>query len=237
MQLQQYVDEIKMELTGGVLSLEITDTQIAAIVNKALREIQRYIDIPKFITVPYADCIDLTNWKYTAVVKIYRSDGYTGNSDLEQGSANDPMYMQQWMIYSGGGSMYNLDNYLMNYLSFNTLLQMRNTISTDMSFKEDKHDKKLYINCAYDKPSKITIEYIPVYDSVEEIEDDYWTDILERLSLALTKVILGRIRTYAKQSNALWTLDGDTLLSEGTQELNEIRQSLRDNDSIYYPID
>lgn len=237
MQLQNYIDEIKLELTGGILDLEIPDTTIATIVNKALREVQRYIDIPKLITVPYAPCIDLEGWKHNSIVKVYRTEGYTGNTDISGDMPNDPMYMQQWMIYSNGGSMYNLDNYVMNYLSYNTLLQMRNTLSTDMSFKEDKEGKKLYINCAYDAPKKITIEYVPVYDSVEQVEDDYWTDIIQKLSLALTKVALGRIRSYAKQSNAVWTLDGDTLLQEGNAELTDLRTHLKENDSFYYPID
>lgn len=237
MKLQNYVDEIKLELTGGVLELEIPDLTIAGLVNKAFREVQRYIDIPKLITVPYADCIDLKDWKHSSIVKVYRAEGYNGNTGIKSDVPNDPMYMQQWMIYSNGGSMYNLNNYVMNFLSYNTLLQMRNTLSTDMSFKEDKEGNKLYINCAYDQPKMVTIEYIPVYESVEQVEDDYWTDIIQRLALALTKVTLGRIRSYAKQSNALWTLDGDTLLSEGNQELSDIRTRLQDNAAFYYPID
>lgn len=235
MTLAEYVREIKLELTGGVLDLEITDEVIASLVNKAFREIQRYIDIPKFITVPFSSCIDLEGWKHSAILKIYRTDSYvsTDGTNIER----DPMAMQQWMVFSGGATMYNLESYLMNFLSYNTLLQMRNTISTDMSWKEDKEGKKLYINCAYDKPTTITIEYIPVYQSVEEIEDDFWTDKIARLSMALVKVTLGRIRSYAKQSNAIWQLDGDTLLQEGNSELNEIRQKLEDNMNFYVPID
>jgi hypothetical protein len=237
MQLKNYIEEIKLELTGGVLELEITDNTLASIVNRALREVQRYIDIPKLITVPYAECIDLTGWKHSSIVKVYRTEGYTGNTNMNTDIPNDPMYMQQWMIYSNGGSMYNLDNYVMNYLSYNTMLQMRNTLSTDMAFKEDKLGNKLYINCAYDAPKQITIEYIPVYDSVEEIEDDYWTDVIQKLSVALTKVTLGRIRSKFTQSNSLWTLDGETLLNEGNTELQEIRASLKDNMTFMYPID
>lgn len=237
MKLQNYIDEIKLAVTGGLLELEIPDSTIAQIVNKSLREVQRYIDIPKLITVPYAKCIDLKDWKHSSIVKVYRTTGYNGDPEHGSELVNDPMYMQQWMIYSNGGSMYNLDNYLMNFLSYTTLLQMRNTISTDLSFKEDKEGNKLYINCAYDQPHFVTIEYIPVYDSVEEVEDDYWTDIIERLALAQTKIILGRIRSHVKQSNALWTLDGDTLLNEGQTELTQLRQDLKDNMALYYPID
>lgn len=236
MRLQDYVDEIKLELTGGLLELEIPDSTLAIIVNKAFREIQRYIDIPKFVTVPYAGCIDLKGWKHSSILKVYRTEGY-GSANVSNGTVNDPMYMQQWMIFSGGNSMYNLQNYLLNFSSYNTLLQLRNTVSTDMSWKEDKEGNKLYINCAYDAPKNVTVEYIPVYESVEEIEDDYWTDEIARLSLALTKMMLGRIRSFATQSNALWTLDGPTLLQEGTSEAAEIRQHLRDNMTFYVPID
>lgn len=248
MKLEDYIEEIKLELTGGVLDLEIPDATLANIVNRSLREVQRYIDIPKVVTVPFAYCIDLgpytdkdgvehPGFKHSSIVKVYRVEGYNGNTGIESDVPNDPMYMQQWMIYSNGGSMYNLDNYVMNYLAYNTLLQMRNTLSTDMSFKEDKEGKKLYINCAYDAPKMITIEYIPVYDNVEEVEDDYWTDVIQRLAIAHTKIILGRIRSYATQSNALWTLDGATLLQEGAAELQTLRQSLQENMTFMYPID
>ena len=249
MRLADYVNEIKLELTGGVLELEITDDVIASLVNKAFREIQRYIDIPKLVTVPFAPCIDLGPWvddkgvqhagfKCSSIVRVYRTIGYNGNNAVTNNqNINDPMYMQQWMIYSNGGSMYNLDNYVMNFAAYNTMLQMRNTISTDMSWKEDKEGKKLYINSAYDVPKMVTIEYIPIYQSVEEVEDDYWTDQIAKLSMALVKITLGRIRSFSTQTNALWTLDGDTLLAEGNAEAQAIRQSLVDNMNFMYPID
>ena len=249
MRLADYVNEIKLELTGGVLELEITDDVIASLVNKAFREIQRYIDIPKLVTVPFAPCIDLGPWvddkgvqhegfKCSSIVRVYRTVGYNGNNEVTNNqNINDPMYMQQWMIYSNGGSMYNLDNYVMNFAAYNTMLQMRNTISTDMSWKEDKEGKKLYINSAYDVPKMVTIEYIPIYQSVEEVEDDYWTDQIAKLSMALVKITLGRIRSFSTQTNSLWTLDGDTLLAEGNAEAQAIRQGLVDNMNFMYPID
>lgn len=61
MQLQQYIDDIKIMLTGGVLELELPDSTIAKVVNKSLKEVQKYIDTSKFVTVPYARCIDLSD--------------------------------------------------------------------------------------------------------------------------------------------------------------------------------
>ena len=55
--------------------------------------------------------------------------------------------------------------------------------------------------------------------------------------MALTKITLGRIRSFATQSNALWQLDGQTLLAEGTQEAQDIRTHLVENMNFIYPID
>ena len=247
--LEDYVEDIKLELTGGLLELEISDEIIGKTVNKALREIQRYIDETKLVTVPFAKCIDLgpyvdengvkhPGFKSSSITQVYRAEavGDTGNSHY---SGVDPMWAQQWTVFSNGNgsSMYNLNNYLLNYMSYSTLLQIRNTLSTDLYFQEDKHDHKLYINVSGNIPSQITIEYVPLFESVEDIQSDYWKDILFRLSIALVKKQLGRIRTYSKQSNALWALDGDTILAEGVEEERAIREKLEADSTIFYPVD
>ena len=66
-------------------------------------------------------------------------------------------------------------------------------------------------------PTTITIEYVPRYDSVEEVVSDYWIDILIKLSLAIAKITVGRIRTRYVQSNALWANDVN-ILQEGLDE-------------------
>ena len=48
---------------------------------------------------------------------------------------------------------------------------------------------------------------------------------------------LGRIRTRFTQSNALWAQDGETILSEGNEELKEIRDKLEQNSQLCYGID
>jgi hypothetical protein len=42
MKLEQVLDEIKLELTGSVLEMEIEDATLKQVVNKALRELERY---------------------------------------------------------------------------------------------------------------------------------------------------------------------------------------------------
>lgn len=241
MKLEDVLDEIKLELTGYILDMEITDETLVSVVKKALRELERFWDESTMITVPFASCIDLDGKffkeKVSSIVKVYRTEGIGDTSGEGASVMSDPVQIAQFAIFSNGGTMYNLNDYVMNYASYMTMNQIRNTMSTDMTFKEDRHNKKLYINRASSVPSMVTIEYIPKLTSVEDIQSDYWKDILIKYCVALTKVVLGRIRTRFSQSNALWTQDGDKILEEGNTELKELREILRLNSNMIYLID
>jgi hypothetical protein len=240
MKLDEILDEIKIELTGYILDMEITDETLVQIVKKALRELERYIDESKLISIPFASCINLEGEFFkeevSSIVKVYRTEGFGEISDGVS-VMNDPLQMAQFAIFSNGGTMYNLQDYVMNYASWMTMGQIKNTMSTDIAFKEDRHDNKLYISCGNSRPSMITIEYIPKFKSVEDIKSDYWIDILIKYCVALTKVVLGRIRTRFTQSNALWVQDGDKILEEGNTELKELREILRVNSNMVFLID
>ena len=234
MDINAYRDEIKLKLTGNLIQLEINDSTLDSIINVAFREIQRYIDTTKLITIPYAPCIDLKSYNVSSVSRVFRAESYINSNET---GVTDPMYMGMWQMASGTGTLYNINDWTYNYSAWNTAMQNRNTISTDLLFRFDKHSNSLYINCAFDKPSYITVEYIPRYNSVDEIVSDFWIDKIINLSVALTKITLGRIRSRFTQSNALYTQDGETLLNEGTQELTAIRESLVANNQLVYGID
>lgn len=240
MKLEDIIDEVKLELTGYILDMEITDETLVSVIKKALRELERFWDETTLISIPFASCIDLDceffKEKVSSIVKVYRTEGF-GSTTNSLSVANDPIQMAQFAIFSNGGTMYNLQDYILNYASWMTMGQIKNTMSTDMSFKEDRHNKKLYINSANSAPSMVTVEYIPKLTSVEDIKSDYWLDILIKYSIALTKVVLGRIRTRFNQTNALWTQDGDKILEEGNTELKELREILRLNANMTYLID
>ena len=235
---QEVIDEVKLEVAGGgVLQLEITDDVIAKNIHRALRELQRYWDESSFIIMPWKSCIDLSELAYSSIVKVYRLIGI-GNS--EKGTnvlTMDPLYAQQWMIFSNAGTMFNIQDYVLNYAAWNTLNQTVNTISTDMAFREDRHNHLLYINSNMSSLDYVSIEFIPKLSKVDDIKSDYWQDILVRMSIDLTKITLGRIRTRYKQSNALWEQDGDAMLEEGRTDLSELREVLRQNSNLVYPID
>ena len=236
MKMQAYIDEIKLHVTGGVLELEIDDKTLQSIVTAGMREIQRYVCSTKLVTLPYKECIDLSEYKVNAVARVYRAKANGATSGSETASS-DPMAISMWQIYGGTGGIYNMQDAMYNYAAYSTMQQLSNTLSTDLAWYYEDSEKKLSINTTLESGSSVTIEYIPRYDNVEEITSDYWIDILMRLSIALTKVTLARIRGRFNQSNALWTQDADTLLAEGQQELADIRAHLQSNTQLIYCVD
>ena len=233
MDMSAYLDNIKLQVTGGLLACEVDDKSLEKIVNISLREIQRYINSTKMITIPYHECIDLSEFKVSSVYKVFRANTY---SDTKQGLM-DPLYMTQWQMLAGLGNGLVNSDWVYNYGAWNTALQIKNTISTDLAYVYDKSKEYLYINTANDIPDKITIEFIPRYDSVEEITSDYWIDKLCRMSVAYTKIAIGRIRSKFTQTNALWTLDGAQMLEEGNTELSQLREDLVANNNLMRPVD
>lgn len=205
---------------------------------------QRYLSATSLITIPFSKCIDMSNIigpdgqpvKISSVSRVYRSKGFVDNGSANTTAAVDPMYASQWQLLSGTGNLYNFQNYVYDYSAWNTLLQIRNTVSTDLAFRYDKASNKLYINIASNDPTNITVEYVPRYDSVEEVVSDYWIDILVKLAVAITKITLGRIRSRYIQSNALWQNDVN-ILQEGLDEYKEIQNYLQANLQLVYPID
>lgn len=237
MDMNAYISEIKLKLTGAVLDLEIEDSTLEQIVNSAFREIQRYIDSTRLATIPYKSCIDLSNCGVSSVSRVFRSKSYYSNDGTQDGTMIDPMYATQWQLLGGVGGIYNVPDWTMNYAAWNTLLQIRNSASTDLQFRFDRNTNYLYINTSGDIPSYITIEYVPRYNDVSEIVSDYWIDRLMRLSLAIAKQVIGRVRTRYTQSNALWTQDGERILEEGNAEYNQIIEELTNATQLVYPID
>lgn len=252
MERQQLIDEIKFNLTGGVLECELDDTALNMLINNCMRELQRYIDTLKFITIPFQRCIDMKPYKVNAVARVHRTAGYAGETSsdnyYQDGSGliiqtntgvsmSDPMYASMWQMIGGTATLYNLQSSVYDITAYNQLMQMRNTTSQDLAFIYDKTGEKLYINVSSGAPSQITVAYIPRYDDVSEITSDFWIDVLVRLCVAQSKINVGRIRSRYAQSGALWAQDGDTILTEGKEEMNALREKLSAATQLTYVVD
>lgn len=221
MKIAEYKDEILLNLGAPIVEVEIEDL-VQRIIVASFREVRRYINISKVITIPYAETIDLTPYKVQSVQYIARDRSNGTDSNLV-----DAFYLATTQMNTAGS--------ISDYTRYLTIQQLKDTISQDLDFTHIGNT--LYVNATSPKPSSISIVYTPIFDSVEEITDEYWVDILMKLSLANSKVILGRIRGKYSNNTALYNLDGDTLISEGTQELSELRQFLSDNHDTILPMD
>ena len=237
MDMRGYIEEVKLNITGGVLQLEIGDEVIQQIVTSAMRELQRYICSTRLVTLPYSKCIDLSEYKINSISRVYRATGVNSSNTDGNAISSDPVQIGLLQLAFNTGNMYNLKDYSYNLASYNTMQQIQNTMSTDLAYFYEDDKQLLYINTTLSSGTKVTIEYVPRYDSVDEIKSDFWIDVLMRLSIALTKVALGRIRSRYTQSNALWQQDGPTLLQEGQSELSELRTYLQRNTNLVYRID
>lgn len=227
MTTEQYVNDILFSLGYPIVEIEIKD-YIPKIVDMAFREIKHYISDTRTITVPYNNKIHLSDPKkypIDSVVYIMRGQSQMTDADLQ-----DVMYM---MMNSSSLQTSTLTNYSVALLT----QQCKNTIATDLDFHWDKENRDLYVYANYPKPSSVTIVYIPEYHVIEDIREPFWENLLKRLALALSKQMLGRIRSKYKSNSATYELDGDTLLSEAQAEITEIRQFLDDNNDLLLPID
>lgn len=95
MKLDLIRDEIKLKLTGGVLDLELDDTNLDKIINAAFREVQRYINSTKIVKLVFKPCLDLSSLKVSSVVTVRRTQGYLSGDPESDGSQVDPMYVAQ----------------------------------------------------------------------------------------------------------------------------------------------
>lgn len=225
MKMQDYVDDIDFQISGGVLELEIRD-QLPKCVNKAFREIKRYMNTPSYKTVPYSNSIDCSQYNVYNVMSVLRTApiyGTTyGTSDMDVFS----------LAASATGTSY------LNYYENRMLqIQQRNTISTDLEFLWEPETKMLRLSVNPPYPSAVTIEYVNDYKNVDEVTEPYWQDWILQLATGYAKVITGRIRSKYLLKSSQYELDGKDLVAEGNEEINRTREFLRENSNNLYPHD
>lgn len=97
MDLNAYREELKLRLTGNLINLELEDSALDGCINSAFRQVQRYIDTTKLVTIPYVGAIDLNGKGVSSVSRVYRAEGYATSAGTTNSiSGGDPMYMASW---------------------------------------------------------------------------------------------------------------------------------------------
>lgn len=233
MTLAEYCDEI-MFILGGFgefgVDIEIKDS-IDKCVNRAFREVKQYVTTPAYMTVPFGaransigGTIDLKDKNVYSVINVMRPDSYNSMSmnTLDVFGLN--------LTYS---AITNMEAYANRMLR----LQELNTISTDLDFLWDAHNKQLSVTMNPPFTNMITIQYIPDYNDVEEITEVFWVDIILKLATGYAKQVIGRIRSKYTLNSSQYTLDGKEILAEGIKEVEDIQNFLRTNVDLAFTID
>lgn len=225
--MKEYIDNILLECTGNVVNSELNREQLKNIVNRAFSEMKHYIADTRSITVPYSNVIDTSKLgvKISAIQYLMR-----GQSSTKYLPMQDVMFYYSNNISNTG---YDIEDYA------RALMVQQNMagISTDLDFYFDKPNEKLYVATNMVKPQTLTLEYIPEYETVDDIKETYWINLLKRFSVAFAKQIYGRIRSKYTLNSSQYTIDGPTMLAEGNAELESIRQYFKENNDTLFVID
>ena len=221
---EDYVEYINKILGSSIVNIEISQ-DIPYFVESAFKEIKNYITDVRTMTVPYAQVIDLAGKKVANVVYLMRGHNTSG-----PGGFQDIMY-----IYSRQSA---LSTYtLTDYARYLLVQQNKSMLGTDLDFHYDKINEKLYVYAQQALPTLVTLVYTPDYETVEEITEPFWQDYIRRLALALVKEAMGRVRGKYDLGSSTYKLDGDKLLAEAQQEQQQIREFLRSNSDMLFPLD
>ena len=226
--MEQYVKYLKLQLGAPITWLE-NEEFLPDVVDMAFQELKSYITDVETMTVPYRNVIDLTGKKVASVAYVMR-----GQPNISVSGLQDMMY-----IYTSRNRTSGVTNSftLSDYARALLVQQNKNALSTDLDFMYDKKEEKLYVYEQKVESSTLTLAYIPEYESVEDIYEPYWQNLLKRLALAMAKEMLGRIRGKYTLNSATYNLDADQLHSEAQAELTEIRTFLNSNKDLLLPMD
>lgn len=227
--IHEYLDD--MHLAVPWTEAEASNGEDEKILFMAFRELKRHIHEYATLTVPFANRISLKDYKVKEFLEIRRAQtpanlgSYTTGGSIFSSLAG--------MIPFSGASTSSsiLDSYVNYYTEAMLIQSIKNTISRDLAYQWDEQNELLYLSANAPHPDYVTITYIPRYESPDDIKTAYWQDWMRRLAIAHFKIYVGQKRSKMSISSSPVQLNGETILSEGREELAEIRQYLSENNN------
>lgn len=220
MLLDNLVEEIKVDLGCDVNSLGISDDSIALKIHEALRKISTY--------APYV-CTEMFDVNSGSAQLPEDATAVLETLNLDKPSATNAR------VIADDTDLFSVSRYLYNYNDLSDpyiFLMQKNALSTLQGFvklrdtRYEKSTHKLYLSNNDKGITRICVKYLRKYRSVEEIED---LDVLQEVkeyALALCKIIEGNIRRKLQSAPGAIQLDGDSLVSEGMSEKQDIESRL-----------
>ncbi len=242
------IEDVKIELGYPVISLYITEEQINQMIDFSVRKCASKA-APKFLTTLYAaGCVDVSGYNMEAVSAVYSGDmassaGSSSSSDVVadgNGCANcgtDGFLgcnicdrLCSYRGYSMGLTRGDWNNQLYDLMAWqSSRAQMQSMMLYDWYL--DYTSQKLYLD---NYSGLVTVEYTKSNITMEDLaHDTVWLGWVRDYTLALCKIIEGRIRNKFKVASAPFEIESDELISEGNSDKQDLEQRLEENIGFY----
>ena len=239
------IEDVKIELGYPVISLYITDMQINQMIDFSVRKCAAKAS-PKFLTTLYArGCIDVSGYDMEAVSAVYQGDIYgTSGSESGDGSGsgcancgtdgfmgcNICDKLCTYRGYSLGLLKGDWNNEMYDILAWQSARSQMQSL-TLYDWYLDYTSQKLYLD---NYTGLVTVEYTKSNITMEDLaHDTVWLGWVRDYTLALCKIIEGRIRNKFKVASAPFEIESDELISEGNSDKQDLEQRLEDNIGFY----
>lgn len=223
MMIDEFVDEVDFNLP---MLTTADNVDLTKAVQLAFREVKRYIRTRVDKTVPFSTRIDLEKVGIcaTQILNVIPSVPRVGLTlgSIDSGNVFQIAAAVNQQSLIGNTSRLNLDP----IISEMAMAQVRNTLSTDFHWRPDMANQVIYCTHKDPRPAMVTVQYTPDFKDVSEITQQSWIDYIIRLATARAKIKAGRVRSKYRIEGSNVSNDGETLLSEGNAELEQIREEL-----------
>lgn len=239
----QYITYIKYML-GAVPSnedsLEFLNDDLTEFVKIAFTEIEPYINVRERRTLSWNTSVangaidfKTLNIRAKSVTAVRRGSDQ-GYLNTTYTSSTTGSFYYGWYLPVGGRFSADFDPWAMQAL----MLKGINEISGDKQFLFDYDRQYLFVNFNQQYPGSITIDYIPEYQSAEQVLDSYWQNIIQQYALALVKISLSHYRgKFANVEGAPFKLNYEKLEREGKEEKEKLWNDLVESNLLNYRFD
>ena len=223
---------VKAKLGYPVVNIEISDTAIDGCIDDALDEISPWVVLPKYLTVPASQCIDLSEHgvKASYIIAFHKTDG----SPNDRAMTPDVFNPISYQAIQTNSSM------LHSVLELNLLQNQFGYVKDNISYKYIH--PKLYLDVGIPRSSSVTIEYSPCINdiSIFNTDDDnasIYRKYIKQFTLAFTRRILSEVRGKYTLMNTITELDASTQSDRADAVIEELRTELKEQLSTQFITD
>ena len=218
MDFNDALEIVKYSLGYPSVNLEIDDNVINSFFHLALTKAIDYSNCTKMVAMQAQDVIELK--EALEVIRVYDSESVA----LE---INDTTLFNSFYSFK-------LNSNQNNTIKDISIIKAQNNASQSIFTKGFKFFKdKLYL---YNYSGRVTIEYIPKDLEFHELESNLQSWII-KYTKCLCKEALGRIRSKYKSNSGPFEMDGDTLLSEFSEERTQLEDELSTSQNGFFFVD